>query len=466
MLYWMIASRRSRFNYGLQHAAELAGALDRPLVILEALRCAYPWASDRLHSFILQGMSDNSRAFAGTPALYYPWVERWAGEGAGLLEALAAEAALVVTDDSPAFFLPRMVEATASRLQVPLLAVDGVGLLPIHTTAAPFPTAYAFRRFLQRVLPAHLQAEPRADPLLGVTLPPTPILPAAIFARWPPAPPDVLTAERVALASLPIDHTVTPVPVRGGEVAARQRLAAFLADQLPRYGELRNRVDADVTSHLSPYLHFGHISAHEVFLAVASLEGWRAHEFQAPHARGDRAGWWGMSASAEAFLDQLVTWRELGHVFQLHRPDAEDWSSLPAWARATLQAHASDPREQRYSLDEFAAGATHDRLWNAAQGQLRRAGTIHNYLRMLWGKKILEWTASPQEALEIMLELNNRFALDGRDPNSTSGITWCLGRFDRPWGPERAVFGTVRYMSSAQTARKMHVEQYIRTWTE
>lgn len=466
VLYWMIAARRRPWNFALQYAAEVAARLGQPLVVLEALRSGYRWASDRLHSFLLQGMADNAGAFAGTPVLYYPWVERAPDEGRGLLETLAREAALVVTDDTPVFFLPRMVAAAAARLEVPLVAVDGVGLLPLSATSAPFPTAFAFRRFLQRTLPAHLSEVPRPDPLEGLAIPPPPVLPSALLQRWPPASPELLAATPAALAALPIDHRVPPAPAQGGSTAAHRRLEIFLNEKLLRYAELRNRVDQDVTSGLSPYLHFGHISAHEVFLAVASREGWRAERFEPPSPRGERAGWWGMSAAAEAFLDQLITWRELGHVFQLHRPDAEEWASLPPWARATLEAHARDRREHLYDLEQLAAGATHDPLWNAAQGQLRRVGTIHNYLRMLWGKKILEWTASPREALGIMLELNNRFALDGRDPNSTSGITWCLGRFDRPWAPERPIFGTVRYMSSTQTARKMRVEEYIRAWTE
>lgn len=462
----MIANRRRHFNFALQHAAELAVALARPLVILEALRCGYRWASDRLHAFILQGMADNRASFADAPVFYLPWVERHPGEGKGLLETLAAAACVVVTDDTPAFFLPRMVAAAAARLDVPLVAVDSVGLLPLASTSAPFPTAYAFRRFLQRTLPAHLPAQPRPDPLHGLALPPPGKLPADLLGRWSPALPELLAASPAALAALPIDHGVPVAPTRGGERAARAALTRFVKEKLPHYAALRNRVEADVTSGLSPYLHFGHLSAAEVFAAITAHEGWNITTFEPPHARGERSGWWGMSAPAEAFLDQLVTWRELGHVFQRHRPDAEEWASLPAWARATLTAHAGDPREHTYTLEEFAAGVTHDPLWNAAQGQLRRAGTIHNYLRMLWGKKIIEWSATPQEALAIMLELNNRFALDGRDPNSGSGITWCLGRFDRPWAPERAILGTVRSMSSAQTARKMHVEEYIRTWTE
>jgi deoxyribodipyrimidine photo-lyase len=171
-----------------------------------------------------------------------------------------------------------------------------------------------------------------------------------------------------------------------------------------------------------------------------------------------------MGPAAEGFLDQLVTWRELGHVFCARDPGYERYESLPAWARATLEAHARDPREHAYALEAFEGARTHDELWNAAQRQLVREGRIHNYLRMLWGKKILEWTRSAREALAIAIELNNKYALDGRDPNSYSGISWCFGRFDRPWGPERPIFGTVRYMSSANAARKLDLAPYLRRY--
>ena len=168
-----------------------------------------------------------------------------------------------------------------------------------------------------------------------------------------------------------------------------------------------------------------------------------------------------MSENAEAFLDQFVTWRELGYNMAWQRDDYGRYESLPDWARKSLAEHADDDRPTVYTKEELAAGATHDELWNAAQGQLVREGVIHNYLRMLWGKKIFEWSPSPQDALEVMIELNNKYALDGRDPNSYSGIFWCLGRYDRPWGPERPVFGTVRYMSSRNTARKLRVGPYL-----
>jgi deoxyribodipyrimidine photo-lyase len=168
-----------------------------------------------------------------------------------------------------------------------------------------------------------------------------------------------------------------------------------------------------------------------------------------------------MSPSAEAFLDQLVTWRELGFNMSCQRDDHDRWESLPEWAKATLTKHASDPRPHVYTLEELEAGRTHDALWNAAQTQLVREGRIHNYLRMLWGKKILEWTPCPREALDVMIELNNKYAVDGRDPNSSSGIFWVLGRYDRPWGPERPVFGKVRYMTSRNTRRKIRVRGYL-----
>ena len=168
-----------------------------------------------------------------------------------------------------------------------------------------------------------------------------------------------------------------------------------------------------------------------------------------------------MDSSAEAFLDELVTWREVGFNMCTHRSNYDDPDSLPDWAQITLNAHANDRRPHEYSFDEFRDGATRDDLWNAAQRQLVREGIIHNYLRMLWGKKILEWTPDWQTALETMVELNNTYAVDGCDPNSYSGIFWVLGRYDRAWGPERSVFGKIRYMSSANTARKVRVRNYI-----
>ena len=164
-------------------------------------------------------------------------------------------------------------------------------------------------------------------------------------------------------------------------------------------------------------------------------------------------------------MDELLTWREVGHGFCHYRDDFDRYEALPGWARNLFDAHASDPRPHCYRLDELEHAATHDPLWNAAQRQLVAEGRIHNYLRMLWGKKILEWSPSPRAALAALIELNNKYAVDGRDPNSYAGIFWTLGRFDRPWGPERPIFGVIRYMSSDNTARKVRVKNYLTRWS-
>ena len=169
-----------------------------------------------------------------------------------------------------------------------------------------------------------------------------------------------------------------------------------------------------------------------------------------------------MSEGAEGFIDQMLTWRELGYTFcHVRWKDYDQFDSLPGWALETLEVHASDRRPVLYDLEAMDNAKTHDMLWNAAQRQLRREGVIHNYLRMLWAKKILEWTEHPRIALDVLVDLNNRYSLDGRNPNSYSGIFWCLGRFDRAWGPERQIFGKIRYMSSENTARKVRVKDYM-----
>lgn len=466
VLYWMIASRRLAWNFSLDRALEWCRDLRRPLVILEALRAGYRWASDRLHRFVIEGMADNEESLARqAPAgvTYYPYVEPKPDAGAGLVETLAARAAVVVTDDFPAFFLPRMLARVAPRLPVRLEAVDSNGLLPMRAAAQVYSRAFDFRRFLQKNLPLHLAADqfPAAEPLRRLRLPTAVSLGGDIARRWPAARASRLASDTAALAKLPIDHDVKPSPIRGGLQAAGQTLETFLDSRLPRYADERSDPDADAASGLSPYLHFGHVSVHEVFARATATESWSVDQVSS-RATGSNKDWWGASPALESFLDELVTWRELGYNFCWQRDDYDQYESLPAWARRTLAKHAADSREHVYSLDEFAAAGTHAPLWNAAQRQLVREGRMQNYLRMLWGKKIVEWTATPQEALAAMIELNNKYALDGRNPNSYSGIFWVLGRYDRAWGPERPIYGKIRYMTSDNTARKVRVKEYLR----
>ena len=463
VLYWMIAFRRPYWNFSLQRAAELAAALNKPLVVFEALRTGYRWACDRFHRFILDGMADNERNFSGSGAFYYPYVETAADDGKGLLEALGKSACAVVTDDFPEFFLPRMMKRAGDILPVRLECVDTNGLLPLRATDEVFKTAYAFRRFLQKNLRGHLNDFPKPDPLKGAGLPEIRSLPDAVTKKWPRADEKLLEGDPKILSGLPIDHGVGVTDMKSGHVSADETLKRFVRERLHGYADLKNQPQQAVTSGLSPYLHFGHISAHQVFSEIAAAEDWSPEKLSSK-ASGSRQGWWGVSETAEAFLDQLVTWRELGYNFCSKRDDYDRYESLPDWARKTLEDHEKDKRPYLYSTDEFEQGATHDPLWNAAQMQLVREGVIHNYLRMLWGKKILEWSKTPRDALAVMIELNNKYGLDGRDPNSYSGIFWTLGRYDRAWGPERPVFGKIRYMTSENTARKVKVKNYIRKY--
>lgn len=462
VLYWMTAFRRPGWNHALDRAVAWAAKLDRPLLVLEPLRAGYAWASDRTHAFVLEGMAHNAAAFAATDAAYHPYVEPEPGAGRGLLEALARESCLVVADDSPVFFLPRMLAAAATRIDARLEAVDSNGLLPLRAAEKVYGSAHELRRFLQRTLPPLLDEAPSPAPLARARLPRLEALPREVERRWPRASAALLATEPRALAALPIDHSVPPVPsVPGGAGEGTRVLEGFLAKRLARYSEDRNEPDEDATSGLAPYLHFGHASAHQVWDALVRRESWDRSKV-AKKPNGSRNGFWGLSEPAEAFVDELVTWRELGLNMASKRGDEyERWESLPAWARATLDLHAKDARPEVYTLEELEAARTHDPLWNAAQTQLRREGRIHNYLRMLWGKKVLQWMRSPREALEVLVHLNNKWALDGRDPNSYSGILWCFGRYDRPWGPEREIFGKVRYMTSENTARKLTLDRYL-----
>ncbi len=461
VLYWMIANRRTSWNFALDRAIETARELRKPLLVFEPLRAGYRWNSARIHRFVLDGMRANQGACAAAGVAYFPYVEPEAGAGAGLLAALSQHACAVVTDDHPGFFLPRMLQSAAPQVDVRLEAVDANGLWPMRAAEAVFPTAYAFRRFLQKNLRAHLENTPAADALASASeLGPIVDVPRAIERRWPRADDRLLDGDAGLLAALPIDQTVRIAPISGGSEAAHRALRAFVRHDLPRYAEERNDPVGGVSSGFSPWLHFGHLSTHHVLHEIARLENW-SPEHVATTTSGKKDGWWNLAPSSEAFLDQLVTWRELGFNMASKRADHERYESLPDWARATLAKHAADPREHVYTLAQFERAATHDELWNCAQRQLVREGRIHNYLRMLWGKKILQWTPDPRTALDVMIELNNRFALDGRDPNSTSGIFWTLGRYDRPWGPERPVFGTIRYMTSENTARKLDVKPYL-----
>jgi deoxyribodipyrimidine photo-lyase len=488
VLYWMQTSRRLHHNHALDYAAAWARQWHKPLVVYEGLKRNYPWANARHHTFVLQGMRDNAAAARRLGVTYWPFVETPDFSGHGLLRRLAAAACLVVSDDYPAYIVPAHLQALAQAIDVPLVAVDSNGLIPLRQLG-PLPAAAAhLRPRWHRQFPAAWQQ--RAQPV--------PDLPADVRRIVDPPFP-VWNVEQdisATVAHLDVDPSVAPVAATaGGTVAGQARLRHFLAVGLPRYAQQRNLPNdpaQGAASGLSPYLRWGHISVQEVVEAVLG-PNWSTAELNMA-ASGRREGFFCPNANVNAFLDELLIWRDVGYVWHrffreqvLHgqpggthswhhgpqpphfhfarwdfSPQPQDPLALvlPSWAYSTLQRHASDRRQHCYSLEQFEAADTHDPLWNAAQQELRLTGRIHNYLRMLWGKKVLEWSATPQQAYYILEHLNNKYALDGRDPNSYTGILWCFGLFDRPWAPERPIYGVVRYMSSDNTARKFPLQGY------
>ncbi|MCA9161052.1 MAG: deoxyribodipyrimidine photolyase, partial [Planctomycetales bacterium] len=310
-------------------------------------------------------------------------------------------------------------------------------------------------------LPQHIEQPPAPNPLDGRstrTLPQLSKLPPEIERRWPRAALDALLSPD-GMMQFSIDHGVGPGALRGGAATAAQLLEQFVEQRLADYDSARNEPDELGSSELSPHLHFGHIGPHEVFFEVMQAANWNPSKLNRPNGKVN--GFWGVGENAEAYLDQLCTWREIGFNMCWREPNYDAFESLPAWALKTIEEHSRDKRPIVYSLAEFEQARTHDCIWNAAQRQLVREGRIHNYMRMLWGKKILQWSRSATEALEVMIELNNKYALDGRDPNSYSGIFWVLGRYDRAWGPEREIFGKLRYMTSENTAKKHALNKYL-----
>jgi deoxyribodipyrimidine photo-lyase len=458
VLYWMQAARRLDHNHALDHALAEARRLGRPLVVYEGLRLRYPWASARLHRFVLEGMRANAEAAGRLGLAYWPWVERRPGEGRGLLASLAARAALVVTDDFPCFIVPAQIAALAARAEVAVVAVDANTIVPLARLGSTVSAAAHLRPRIHRAFAEAWEHRAAARPR---------VLDGARADLAPPFEPADLSDLDGLLASLPLDGRVAPVPgAPGGGPAARRRLADFIAHRLRGAAEHRSHPAPPDRAHqsgLSPYLHFGHIAIQEVVERVLASTGDWSPAVLDPSAAGRREGFFCRDADVNAFLDEALIWRDLGLHWHWTRGDdaASLERALPAWARATLGAHAADRRAYTYSPEAWEAGATHDPLWNAAQRELMATGTIHNYMRMLWGKKVLEWSRTPEEAYATLVHLNNTYALDGRDPNSYTGILWCFGLFDRPWAPARSVLGSVRYMSSENTVRKFKLGPYL-----
>ncbi len=475
IVYWMISARRTTYNHALEHAISCAHAENIPLVVVEPLALKHKWTNDRFHTFVLQGMVDNKAACENSGVTYIPYVETKPKEAKSLLQTWMQHAKILVIDDYPTYYPRKVIEHAISFGSCEVRCIDSNGFIGMHSADRDFTTAYSLRRHLHKTILDHMQDFPLRAPLKqaqGLAKMPfseierifsqsnTPITPYEFL--WRASQTDGIGKE--ALSVLSIDHSVAPVShIKGGQKQALINWVDFFENKLERYHEDRNHPELNGASGLSPYLHFGHISVHKILSDIFRKHHWDISKIQYPND-GRRSGWWNLPHPVEAFLDQIITWRDLGFIHCSRYPNHAEYSSLPEWAKTTLSEHLSDEREYIYTFEEFENAETHDELWNAAQHQLMKDGVIQNYLRMLWGKKILEWTPDPQTAMEYMVALNDKWALDGRDPNSYTGIGWVLGKFDRAWN-ERKVFGKIRCMTTPSTKRKYSTKNYIQTYT-
>ncbi|WP_421900864.1 deoxyribodipyrimidine photo-lyase [Maridesulfovibrio sp.] len=423
VVYWMSREQRVRDNWGLLHARELAGST-RPLIVVFCLVPSFLGANLRQYDFMLKGLQQVERDLRG---LGYDFA-LLSGQPDQTLPDFVRKvrAGIVVTDFDPLRIKQQWQVNIGQKLNVPLLEVDGHNVVPARfVTDKREYGARTIRPKIQKLLPEFLEEFPE-------------LLPASQKGEGFP----MVDWDQVR-NSLEVDESIGPVDLASGEAAAHAALNEFVEHGLGDYAEKRNDPNAEATSRLSAYYHFGQLAPQRAALTVASRPA------------GD---------SVDSYLEELIIRRELSDNFCLHTPNYDSLDSAPEWALKTLAEHSADRRDYIYSYDEFEQARTHSALWNAAQSQMVRSGFMHGYMRMYWAKKILEWSASAEEALRITIALNDRFELDGRDPNGYVGALWSIGGVhDRGW-KKRPVFGSIRYMNERGCRRKFDVDAYVRKW--
>ena len=422
VLYWMQSSHRIEDNPALAYAIGRANAARLPLVVYFGLATGYPEANIRHIRFMLEGISDVARSLE-TPGIRF--VLRVEEPDLGIL-ALAHDAALLVVDRG--YLRPERTwyRSVAGRCPCPFVQVEGNSIVPVQAASEKEEySAATIRPKITRLLDRFLVPTGEIDHVRSMNAPEFPTL----AGEKPDKILDGMTIDR----SVPASTEFT-----GGSTEAERRFARFLASGLERFADDRNDPGTGTASGMSPYLHFGQVSPVTLALRVQDAGG----------------------PGSAAFLEELIVRRELAVNFVFYNDRHDSFDALPAWAKRTLWSHAEDRREYVYTRDELERAATHDPYWNAAQKEMTVTGTMQGYMRMYWGKKILEWSTTPQEAYATALYLNNRYEIDGRDPNSFAGVAWCFGKHDRPW-QERPVFGMVRYMNAAGLERKFTMNRYV-----
>lgn len=430
VLYWARTAVRAHENPALDAALMLAARLDLPVFVYHALSERYPYASDRHHMFILEGARDFAAALAARGIGTAFHLEREGHRGPHLV-SLAARAAIVVTELMPVAPLTGWTAGLRAAVSTPVWEVDTACIVPMPLTSKAYDRAFEYRDATARLRRERVSAP----------WPDVPVSAGAFVPALPFDPIDLAGADLAQLiAACRIDHGIGPVAdTRGGSEAGYARWNSFVATgRLDRYDKLRNDpTRGDGVSRMSAYLHYGMVSPFRLARETAAMS----------------------STGAAKWLDELLVWRELAYTFCFHRPDHATIEAIPGWARATLQEHESDHRE-RSDWERLARGRTGSAFWNAMQRSLLAHGELHNNVRMTWGKAFPGWTADATEALQLSIDLNHRYALDGRDPASYGGLLWCLGQFDRPFSPPNRVLGDVRGRAVSDQAARINVAKY------
>ncbi len=424
VLYWMQSSHRVECNMALEHAVSWADKLDKPLIMFFGLTRSFPEANLRHYTFMLEGIRDVE---AQLEEIGVKLVVREESPELGVT-ALSKNACVTVVDKGYLKTMRQWYTRAAANLRCPLIQVEDNVVVPVEEASGKEEySAATIRPKIQKKREAFLRAPKQHQPKKG-----------SLDLNFDSID---LADVNAVVSALDVDKSVSSARgFKGGGSEAAKRLADFVENKLVVYAERRNDPTVDFTSNLSSYLHFGQISPVQIALEVLAAD--------AP------------DEAKEVYLEELIVRRELAVNYIYFNPNYDSFLGLPNWPKLTLNKHKTDPREYLYTVEELERAETHDPYWNAAQNQMRITGKMHGYMRMYWGKKILEWTKTPQDAFKTALYLNDKYELDGRDPNGFTGVAWCFGKHDRPW-KERPVFGTVRYMNANGLKRKFDADKYV-----
>ena len=427
VLYWMQQSQRAEYNHALEYAVGRANELHLPLLVCFGLTDKYPEANLRHYAFMIEGLAHIRQVLEKRGIKFILQI----GNPSEVCLGLVRKAAMIVCDCGYTRHQKIWRREVAENSDCQVVQVESDVVVPVEIVS---PKAEYAARTIRPKIRWHLDTFLKP---LRARKPKYPSLGMRVKS---------LTAASIdsLLKKLDLDQSVPPVShlFPGGTHHARRKFNAFLKHSLKHYDAHHNQPQTDDISHMSPYLHFGQISP--VYLALQAMKA----KVRFPDA-------------VATYLEELIIRRELAVNFVHYTDDYDVYSCLPNWARKSLEEHSKDHRLYRYSKAQLENAATHDPYWNAAQLEMRHTGFMHNYMRMYWGKKILEWSTSPRKAFETTLALNNKYFLDGRDPNSFAGVAWIYGLHDRAWF-ERDIFGKVRYMAASGLERKCDIQAYVR----